>query len=271
MTRMPTRVRRSALSCKISRSAVCIRTIRSWSRSSGGGSGAVSVTRACFTGAGVAWWRATAARATERWAAPRQMRIGSRRFVRITSSWRSSFGGRAAEPEIAVPVLGGPGVPVGGARPDKEGAAGTAAHHASAGIFVVFVRHPLPDVAAHVEQAIRAGARRVLSHGDRMAGVLSRARTFAFERPPVRARAVDVVPPGVLAPVGPAGRLFPFDLRRKAPAGELAVGLGVVPVDPRDGKLGLGAVGGGLLGGRLAGTGRHAGGVFTAGHLGAID
>ena len=120
-------------------------------------------------------------------------------------------------------------------------------------------------------RAIRAGARRVLPDGNGMAGVLAGARTFALEGPPVRARAVDVVPPRVLAPVGAAGRLLPFHLGREATTGELAIGLRVVPVDAGNGDFGLGTIGGGRLGGRLATTGGHAGGVVGAGDLGAID
>src|SRR5262249_17551158 len=185
MTRIPTRVRRRMLSCRISRSAVCMRTIRSWSRSSAAGSGAISVTRACLTGAGVARLLETAARARAPPDAISRKTSRGRRLV-MSPSLRS----HAAKAEIAVAGVGGPGVPVGGARADEEAAARAAAHDAPARILVVLVRHPFPDVAAHVEHAVGAGPRGVLSDGDGAARVLAGAGPFALEVPPVGAGAV---------------------------------------------------------------------------------
>jgi len=66
-----------------------------------------------------------------------------------------------AKPQIAIAMLRVPGVSVGSARLDEVAAAGAAAHHAPAGVAIVFVRGPLPDVAGHVVDTVRAGSLRV--------------------------------------------------------------------------------------------------------------
>src|SRR4051812_8533836 len=104
-----------------------------------------------------------------------------RRRARPPTTRPSAPRPRAAEPEIAVPGLGRPGVAVGRARPHEVAAAGAAAHHPPARIVIVLVRHPLPDIAAEIEHAVRAGAERVLPDRHRTPGVRSRARAFALE------------------------------------------------------------------------------------------
>src|SRR6266850_5337818 len=115
----------------------------------------------------------------------------------------------AAETQIRVAMLGRPGVAIGGARTHEVAAARAAAHDAPGGIFVVLVGDPLPHVAAEVERAISARARRVAAHGHGPPRVLAGARSLALEVAPVRARAVELAAPGVLASVGAARRFLP--------------------------------------------------------------
>src|SRR5579863_4773420 len=93
----------------------------------------------------------------------------------------------AAETQIRVAVLGRPGVAIGGARAHEVAAARAAAHDAPGGIVLALVGDPLPHVAAEIERAVGARARRIAAHAHGPPRVLAGARSFALEVAPVRA------------------------------------------------------------------------------------
>ena len=139
-----------------------------------------------------------------------------------------------AKPQIAIAMLRVPGVSVGSARLDEVAAAGAAAHHAPAGVAIVFVRGPLPDIAGHVVDTVWAGSLRVAAHLAGPAWVLARAGTFVFEIAPIGAATVEFIAAGLFAAVSPTRRLFPFVFTGQAAASKGAKGVRFMPVHVGD-------------------------------------
>ena len=228
MTRMPTRIRPSTPPRRISRSAACMRTMRSRSRSSGGRLG--RVVGAARGGDGGAAERAVLAtdvprRSTRR---PGDEPPAAPAATPATAPIASP---RAPEPRDRVAMLRRPGVAVRGARPDEVAAARSAAHHAPLRILVVLVRDPLPDVAAEIEHAVGAGARRVLPTAHRPPGFLSAHGPSPSKLPQLPRAQSASLPHGYSRPSSPRAAFSHSASVGSRAAREPAVGLRVVPVD----------------------------------------
>ena len=283
-TRMPTRVLRNTPPCTISRRDSCIREMRSRSRSSA----------ASATGGAVVRWRSgrTARGGLGDEAAPaprdppvaraanaRSSRTPTRLFIARLPNGRDRAtripvpGRSTPEPGIAVAVLGRPSVAVGRPRPDEIAAAGAATHHPALWVLVVPVGDPFPYIPTQVENAERARPTRVLSDLHRASRVLPGAGAFALKVAPVRAPAIGLVTPRVLAPVAASRGLLPFALGGQTPARESAVRDRRVPIDARDRKQRCIAAFAfpHRRPRRLAASGRHTAGVLPTRHLGAVN
>src|SRR5581483_7336271 len=88
------------------------------------------------------------------------------------------------------------------------------------------VGRPLPCIADHIENAVRALSKDVAADGRQ---VTLRASDIGFPN-------VEFHPPGVAPSVGSAGGLFPFRFGRKAASLPIAVILSLLPTNHDDGK-----------------------------------
>ena len=169
--------------------------MRSRSRSSGGGSGALS--------SGARWCRCSAAPSFDDETTGRSTRrsASETRQQHAAATARPRPRHRAhLNPRSVSRCCGAQAFRFGGARPDEVAAARSAAHDAPLGILVVLVGHPLPDVAAEIQHAVRAGARRVLADGDRDApGSCPRTAPRPRSCPSCRARNRRRCPTGTRA------------------------------------------------------------------------